>query len=111
MEKLLVANYKMNGDKNFYNTVQKVMKKIKVKDTKIVLCPPFVYMPFLKIKNDNIALGSQDISNILNKQSTGQISPVMLKELNVNYTIIGHSERRALGETDELVADKLKLAQ
>ena len=111
MEKLLVANYKMNGDKNFYIAVQKVINKIKVKDTKIVLCPPFVYMPFFKIKNKNLYLGSQDVSNVLNKQSTGQTSPKMLKEFGVSYTLIGHSERRALGETDSIVADKVKLAQ
>lgn len=108
--KLLVANYKMNGDKNFYKAIQKVVNKVKVKDTKIVLCPPFVYMPFFKIKNKDIELGSQDISNVLNKQSTGQTSPKMLNEFNVTYTLIGHSERRALGETNEIVADKVKLA-
>ena len=35
----------------------------------------------------------------------------MLKEFGVSYTLIGHSERRALGETDSIVADKVKLAQ
>ena len=106
MKKLLVANYKMNGNINFYQKVTKVINKIKVLDT-VVLCPPFVYMPFLKIKNKNVYLGSQDISNVHNTKSTGQISGPMLKEFNVKYSIIGHSERRENGESDWFVADKV----
>ena len=51
MGKLIVANYKMNGDKSFYQNVQEKFKKLKLQDTKIILCPPFVYLPNLKINN------------------------------------------------------------
>ena len=110
MKKLLVANYKMNGDKNFYMQVNKVINKTRLEDT-IVLCPPFVYMPFFKIKNKNVILGSQDISSIENKKSTGQTNAKMLNEFGVKYTLIGHSERRELYETNEIVAEKVKYAQ
>ena len=110
MKKLFVANYKMNGDKNFYLQVNKVFNKLKSEDT-IVLCPPFVYMPLLKIKNKSVYLGSQDISGNENKKSTGQISARMLKDFGVKFSIIGHSERRAIGETDEWVAEKVMKAQ
>ena len=110
MKKLLVANYKMNGDKNFYLQVNKVFNKLKSEDT-IVLCPPFVYMPLLKIKNMSVFVGSQDIASVENKKSTGQISAKMIKEFGAKYCIIGHSERRALGETDEIVAQKVFMAQ
>ena len=110
MKKLLVANYKMNGNKNFYQKVNKVINKLKIADT-VVLCPPFVYMPFFKIKNKNLFLGSQDVSCLENKTSTGQISSKMLKEFDVKYAIVGHSERRALGESDEQVALKVKQAK
>ena len=110
MQKLLVANYKMNGDKNFYNAIQKGFNKLKIKDT-LVLCPPFVYMPFFKIKNKNIHLGAQDIAGENNTKSTGQISPKMLKEFGVSYTLVGHSERREIGENNEIVASKVKQAQ
>lgn len=106
MQKLLVANYKMNGNKNFYQKVTKVINKLKLKDT-VVLCPPFVYMPFLKIKNKNVKIGAQDISNVDNNKSTGQTSPMMIKEFNAKYAIVGHSERRANGESDWFVADKV----
>ena len=109
MQKLLVANYKMNGNVNFYKQVTKQVNKLKSSDT-VVLCPPFVYMPFLKINNKNVEIGSQDISCFDNTKSTGQISAKMLKEFNVSFAIIGHSERREIGETNELIADKVKIS-
>ena len=109
MKKLLVANYKMNGNKGFYQKVNRRLNKLKLEDT-VVLCPPFVYMPFLSVKNKNIFVGAQDITNFVNTKSTGQTSPAMLKEFNAKYVIIGHSERRAMGETDFLVADKVSVA-
>lgn len=110
MRKLVVANYKMNGDKNFFSQVRKNFKSIKVKDTDIVLCPPFVYVPFLKIKNKNVSIGVQDLTNEISKKCTGQISPSMLHEFGVKYAIVGHSERRAIGETDLLIANKVEQA-
>lgn len=110
MRKLVVANYKMNGNKQFYVAAQKKINKLILKDTKIVLCPPFVYLPFFKIKNKMVSLGCQDISNEISKKATGQVCPTMLKEFHVEYSIIGHSERRANNETDELISQKVKTA-
>ncbi len=110
MKKLLVANYKMNGNINFYQKVTKVVNNLQVEDT-IVLCPPFVYMPFLKIKNESVNLGAQNITSEINTKSTGEISPNMLKEFNCKYAIIGHSERRESGETDFQISKKVEVAQ
>ena len=109
MQKIVVANYKMNGSKSFYASAFKKINNTKVKDTEIVLCPPFVYLNLFKLKKKNIHLGSQDISLNVGSKSTGQISPAMLKEFKVKYAIIGHSEQRELGETDEQIAQKAKL--
>lgn len=109
MHKLVVANYKMNGDTEFYIDHVKKFNKLKVKDTDIVLCPPFVYLPFFNLKNKKITLGCQDVANVQKGKSTGQVSAEMLKEFNVNYAIVGHSERRSIGETNDLVADKVKV--
>ena len=106
MHKLVVANYKMNGNVDFFRSVN-VLNKLKVRDTKIVLCPPFLYLPFIKIKNKDISLGVQNLSETINHKSTGEISPIMVKEFKVKYAIIGHSERRAIGETDEMIANKV----
>ena len=75
------------------------------------MCPPFVYMPFFSLKRKNIELGAQDIAQVENKKSTGQINGKMLKDFGVKYCLVGHSEKRAIGETDEMVADKVKYAQ
>ncbi len=107
---IFVANYKMNGDKKFYQKVNRVFNKLESEDT-VVLCPPFVYMSSFKLRNENVFLGSQDVSGEINKTSTGQISAKMLQELNVTYSIIGHSERREIGETDFMIASKVHMAQ
>ncbi|MFQ6752017.1 MAG: triose-phosphate isomerase [Clostridia bacterium] len=109
MHKLIVANYKMNGDKSTYLSIVRKLNKVKVSDAKIILCPPFVYLPFFKIKK-HLNLGVQDISNSVNNKSTSQISPKMLSEFGVKYVIIGHSERRAIYDTDIIVMEKVKVA-
>ncbi len=106
---LVVANYKMNGNAKFYATVQEKLNSLRVKGTKIVLCPPFVYLSIFK-KSVHFALASQDISLAADSKSTGQISAQMLKEFNVQYCLIGHSERREIGETDAMVAKKVENA-
>ena len=104
---IFVANYKMNGNIDFYKKANKIFNKLKVEDT-IVLCPPFVYMPFFKLNKKNVYLGAQDVAQIENKTSTGQISAKMLTELGAKYCIVGHSERRELFESNEIVAQKVK---
>ena len=109
MPKLIVANYKMNGSKKLYATIIEKINKVKVMDTKIVLCPPFVYLDEFRLKNRFVSLGCQDITNEDNSKSTGQISPKMLLEFQVEYVIVGHSERRKLGEKDEQINEKVKI--
>lgn len=109
MRRLIVANYKMNGDKKLFAKIIKEVNKVKVRDTKIVLCPPFVYLDEFNLKNKNVELGCQDITNQENSKSTGQISPKMLLEFGVKYVIIGHSERRKIGETDEQINQKINI--
>lgn len=107
MDKLLIANFKMNGNKQFYLAVNKNFNKIKLQDTKVILCPPFVYLPFFKIKNKKVFLSSQDISNAKNNKATGQISAEMLKEFGVKYCIIGHKELRDAGDNIDVIRQKI----
>jgi len=106
MGKLFVANYKMNGDKSFFRSVN-ILNKIKLKDTTLVLCPPFVYIRELKARR--LALGAQDIYERLDVKPTGEISVKMLSDLGIKYAIIGHSDRRKMGETNAQIIDKVKL--
>ena len=85
----------------------------KVKDgtvntaAEVVICAPYVYLPVLS----GLKLGAQNIYFEEKGAFTGEISAGMIKDLGVEYVIIGHSERRKyFGETDELVNKKIKKA-
>lgn len=76
-----------------------------------VICPPFVTIPALSeglSGTNQVALGAQNMSAEPAGAFTGETSAKMLKELAVEYVIIGHSERRSIyGETDEIINQKL----
>lgn len=77
-----------------------------------VLCPPFVSLVGIgmMLQNSSIKLGAQNMYFEAKGAYTGEISPVMLREL-CEFVILGHSERRwYFGETDEIVNRKVKAA-
>lgn len=79
----------------------------------VVLCVPFTNLDLLS-KNlpASVGLGAQNVHWESEGAYTGEISAPMLKEIGVDYVIIGHSERRQyFGETDETVNQRLKAAQ
>lgn len=116
MKPLIVANWKMNPSnlfeaKQLFNSVRKGIKNVKNVD--IVICPPYLYLPELRIRNKElrIKIGAQDCFWEEKGAFTGEVSPVMLKDLGCQYVIIGHSERRRyLEETNEMVNKKLRAA-
>ncbi len=86
-----------------------------VKDTKneVILCVPYtdLFYALLTAQNTNIKIGAQNMHFEESGAYTGEISGKMLKAINVEYVIIGHSERRQyFGETDETVNKKVKAA-
>ncbi len=85
-------------------TVKKVAIKSKKIDT--VVCPPFVYAHLVKTA-DNFSLGAQNVSLEQSGSFTGEVSADMLKSVGVKYVIVGHAERRKMGETDEIVSQKI----
>lgn len=74
---------------------------------KVVLCPPLVYLPLIKTRYD---LGVQDLFWEESGAHTGSVSGTMLKQFKVKYAIIGHSEKREIGDTDHEINLKLKAA-
>lgn len=82
----------------------------RAKKTTLVVCPPFPYLSSCaKSYDGTVLLGAQDVSVFKDGAHTGEVSPAMLKDLRVRFVIVGHSERRALGETDAYVAQKVKM--
>lgn len=107
-KKLIVANWKLNpvNQKDALHLFGSVKKGIgKIKNAEVVICPPFVYLPLLK----GLTLGAQNVFFVEKGAFTGEVSPLMLEDLKVKYVIIGHSEVRNLGETNEVINKKIKL--
>ena len=110
---LIAGNWKM------HMTLQEAVKLVSflkeklqgVSDREILVCPPFTAIAILKeiLKGSNIRIGGQNCHFEGKGAYTGEISPVMLKDLGCDYVIVGHSERRQyFKETDEFVNKKMK---
>ena len=120
MKKIVIANWKMNlSIKESQDLTKKIiegLKRIKnLENIELVLSPSFLAIPFVKeiIKNSLIPiyLSAQDIFWEEKGDYTGEISPLFLKELEVDFAIIGHSERRMnLKEDDEMIHKKVRIA-
>ncbi len=111
--KLIVANWKMEPQTALEagKLARAVAKKARaLTNARAVLCPPFVFLNQFKKTTDNVwcALGAQDVFWEDRGAHTGEISPFMLKDAGVRSVLVGHSERRAGGETDETVKKKVR---
>lgn len=108
---IIAGNWKMN--KTIAEAVEFVNEvKDKVQNDKVeaVICAPFLALKDLKdaTKGTNIKIGAQNMHFEENGAFTGEVAPVMLKEIGVDYVVIGHSERREyFNETDETVNKKV----
>lgn len=111
-KKLIVGNWKMNPQsleeaKKIVTSVKRIMRG--VKKTNVVLCPPFVYLPILTSSVGNsLFLGAQDANHEVLGAFTGEVSFSELPQFKVDYVIVGHSERRKMGESDELINKKVR---
>ncbi len=112
---IVAANWKMSPEtleeaKKVFNAARLSAKGLK--NTDILICPPFLYLhPFLKLDYPkNLFLGAQNMADKEKGAFTGEISAPMLKDLGAKFVIVGHSERRAMGETNEMIRKKLEIA-
>ena len=85
---------------------------IQLKKADIVVCPPFIFLHGARewMGKGKLLLGGQDIFWETNGAYTGEISGPMLRNAGVKFCIVGHSERRAIGETDDMINKKTKSA-
>lgn len=111
---LIAGNWKMFKTMTEAKEFAEGFKKIyESSDIQVAICAPFTQLSVLKeaFKGTDIKLGAQNMHFESEGAFTGEISAEMLKEIGVDYCIIGHSERRQyFGETDETVNLKLKKA-
>ncbi len=113
--KFIVANWKMNlGVRESMALARSVLRSVRGQEEtpEIIICPAFTALAEVHkvIARSKIKLGAQDSGPKKSGAFTGEISPVMLRDVGCSYAIIGHSERRALGETNEIIAEKLQSA-
>lgn len=90
--------------------VNDVKDKVNNDNVEAVICAPFTLLKDLKeaTKGTNIKIGAQNMHFEEKGAFTGEISPLMLKELDMDYVVIGHSERRQyFNETNETVNKKV----
>lgn len=112
---IVVANWKMNPKtlqeaKRLFVGVKKVLDKIR--GARTVICPPAIFLTELRelYVGRRIAFGTQNVHMERSGSFTGSLSAPMIKSAGATHVIIGHSERRAEGETDEQVQKKLRVA-
>ncbi len=92
---------------------KEIKSKVASSEVDVVFCVPFVDLhPVLEeLQGSGIGVGAENMHFENSGAYTGEISPLMLKEMGVSYVVLGHSERRQFfNETDEMVNKKVKKA-
>ena len=116
MRKHIVAgNWKMNltfnqADELLDELMSKLEETELPRDLQVIVCPPFPYIEMTSeyATDSYFAVGAQNVSDRNMGAFTGEVSAEMLESMEIDYCIVGHSERRAYyGETDALVAAKV----
>ncbi len=113
-KKVIAGNWKMNmlpGKTIEY--IDQLAKKVEQSQKEVILFVPYtdLFYALLTVQGTNIKVGAQNMHFEDNGAYTGEVSGPMLKVINVEYVLIGHSERRKnFSETDEIVNKKLKAA-
>jgi len=99
----------MNGDKKSIQEIVDFLKKGPLDpNVEVIVGCPAPYLEYAKsLLPANISVSAQNCYKVPKGAFTGEISPAMLKDLGLNWVILGHSERRnVFGESDTLVAEK-----
>ena len=111
-KRFVVGNWKMyiqseEEATKFAVTLRRKARSIPGVD--VFLAPPFTLLPAVAkvLESAPIEVGAQTISAFTESKHTGDISGAMLKNFGASFVIIGHSERRAQGETDMLVREEI----
>ncbi|KAI8999297.1 Triosephosphate isomerase [Gaertneriomyces semiglobifer] len=110
---LVGGNWKMNGSKQLADTIVKALNEGKWSDNvEVVIAPPAPYLSIVRSALDaKVGVSAQNIYTEQKGAFTGEVSTEMLKDLDIKWTIIGHSERRTIfGESSDLIGKKVAAA-
>ncbi len=110
---LIAANWKMHGDMSWIEKLyefEDIFPAAERVNIDILICPPapLIFPMMERCGGKDIWLGAQNCHADENGAHTGDLSAEMLESVGADYVIVGHSERRALGETDADVYAKAK---
>ena len=110
--KIVIANWKMNPltvgeSKKIFLDIKKSTNRLS--NVQTVVCPPVSFLAELRklYIGKKIEFGVQNIHFEKIGPFTGEVSASMAKSVGAAYSIIGHSERRAMGETNEMISKKI----
>lgn len=113
-KKVIAGNWKMNKLPNeAIDFIAELEPLVKNTENEVVICVPYtdLFYCLMHAQGTNIKIGAQNMNAEEKGAYTGEVSGKMLKSINVEYVIIGHSERRQyFNETDETVNKKIKTA-
>tara|TARA_B100001769_G_scaffold256684_1_gene234179 strand:+ start:88 stop:837 length:750 start_codon:yes stop_codon:yes gene_type:complete len=113
-DNIVAGNWKMNNDYSQTKKLINDLKSFKIPDdVRIMVAPSFTQLSQCKnlLSSTNISVVAQNMNANDSGAFTGEISASMLKGIEVNTVIIGHSERRSIfNETDEILKEKVKSA-
>jgi len=115
---IVAGNWKMNTNlvsaQSLASEIVSILEAEMPADSpvQLILCPPFpLLIPLLTLVAGRVAVGGQNCHDQPSGAYTGEVSAGMLKSIGCEYVILGHSERRQyFGETDDLLARKLRMA-
>lgn len=112
MKKIIIANWKANP--NSLHKAELILRGYQkyayfFKRAECIVCPPLVMAPLLlsRIKALGARTGAQNVSSVPGGVHTGEVSASMIKSIGITHAIIGHSERRKMGETDDIIHEKI----
>ena len=114
-DKIITANWKMNGSlaviDEFHEYFSQNYHINNLVNNMLIICPPFPYLQSSKSKFSkfhNLFIGSQDCSPINNLSISGDVSSDMINDIECDFVILGHSERRILyNENNEIISKKI----
>ncbi len=110
VKKIIVGNWKTNPNdpktaKKLFTDISKSLRKFK--NSEVVICPPPFFQALFYGLKVSVILGAEDVGIESVGSFTGELSPRHLKTLGVKYSIVGHSEARLRGDTDEIISKKI----